>query len=100
MDKWKSLLSQSYKWNNHNFEKKYPCKDFYNFLLIQPKLLNVISLCKKYNTKNYDAENYEQSTSILNVDKNIKNNSFKVTTENKHKCFITLLKPILFVMIP
>jgi hypothetical protein len=42
--------------------KKYSCNDFYDFLLTQPKLLNAISLSKKYNVKGFNEKNYEQST--------------------------------------
>lgn len=44
---------------------------FKYFLLIRPKLLNVISLKKRYDTKDYYEENHEQSTSRPNVDKNV-----------------------------
>lgn len=42
--------------------KKYSCNDFYNFLLTQLKLLNVISFKKIWNTKDNDTENDKQLT--------------------------------------
>lgn len=53
-----------------NIYEKYFCNDF---LLTQPKILNVIDLLKRYDTKYYNAENHVQSISIQCGQKYFKN---------------------------